>query len=110
MDQQTIEQGKTLAFISYLTLFGVIIAWVMNMEKRNSFISFHTRQSLGLWLTYMIFGYVVGYFDSWTISIGFWVFFGILFIYGIFSAISGKHNAVPLVGNLYQRIFAAIGK
>ncbi len=110
MEQQAIENGKTMAFISYLTVIGIIIAWVMNNEKKNPFISFHVRQSLGLWLAYMVFGYIVGYFDNWMISIGFWVFFGILFLYGIFSAISGKYRPVPLVGEIFQRIFEGIGK
>lgn len=110
MDQNTIEQGKTMAFVSYLTLIGVVIALVMNNDKKNPFTSFHIRQSLGLWIAYMIFGYVVGYFDSWMISIGFWVFFGILFLYGILTAVSGKANPVPILGAFFQNVFASIGK
>ena len=97
--------GKTAAIVSYLWLFGVIIAFYMNNEKRYAFASFHIRQSLGLWLTYMIFAYVVGNFDSFMISIPFWVFFGVLFLYGIYTAVSGKMIPVPLVGNLYQKVF-----
>lgn len=97
--------GKTAAIVSYLWLFGVIIAYYMNNEKRYPFASFHIRQSLGLWLTYMIIGYISGYFDSWMISISFLVFFGVLFLYAILTAITGKMIPVPLVGNLYQKVF-----
>ena len=40
-----------------------------------------------------------------TISVtAFWIFFGVLFLYGIFNAISGKAIPVPLIGDLYQKI------
>ena len=44
----TVEEGKTMAIISYLTFIGTIIAYVMNNDKKNSFASFHIRQMIGL--------------------------------------------------------------
>jgi uncharacterized membrane protein len=110
MTEETIQQGKTMAFVSYLTLVGLLVALVVNGEKRNPFTSFHVRQSLGLWITFMALGYIIGYFDSWLITFAFWIFFGVLFIYSFMTAVSGKAEAAPLVGKLYQRIFSAIGK
>jgi uncharacterized membrane protein len=109
MDNQTIEQGRTIAIISYLTIFGVVIAFFMNNEKKNPFAAFHIRQALGLWLTFFALGYFVGIFDSWLITIGFWIFFGVLFIFGFMSAITGRKQATPILGELYQRIFASFG-
>lgn len=108
MDEATIKEGKTFAVVAYLTLIGVLIAFFMNQEKRNSFVSFHVRQGLGLWLLYFIFGYVVSGFDNWTLTYAFWIFFAVLFIYGIFGAISGQSNKVPLVGDLFQRLFKSL--
>jgi len=110
MNQQTIEEGKTNAIISYLTIFGTIIAFFLNNERKNEYASFHIRQALGLWLTFFALGYIVGMFDSWLMTLGFWMFFGILFIYGFVNAIAGKAQAVPLVGELYQRLFANFGR
>lgn len=45
------SEGKTTAFISYLNFIGLIIAFVMNGEKKNRFAQYHIRQSLGLALT-----------------------------------------------------------
>ena len=109
MNSEEISQGKTASIVSYFWLFGVIIAFYMNNDKKNSFANFHIRQSLGLWLTYMIIGYVQGYFDNWMITTSFLVFFGVLFLFGIVNAISGKAIPVPLVGNFYQKIFAKLG-
>ncbi|MEZ4856016.1 MAG: hypothetical protein R2812_06025 [Gelidibacter sp.] len=110
MNEQTIQEGKTLAVVSYLTLIGTLIAFFMNNEKRNSFTAFHTRQALGLWILEMIFGFVTSGFDSWSITFSFWLFFGILFFYGIFNAFIGKAQSIPLLGDFFQKIFASIGK
>jgi uncharacterized membrane protein len=110
MANQNIDEGKTNAIISYLTIIGTIIAYFLNNNKKNEFASFHIRQSLGLWLTFFLLGYVVGSFDSWLITFCFWMFFGVLFIYGFINALAGKQQTVPLVGEFYQKLFASIGK
>lgn len=108
MANQNIDEGKTTAIISYLTIIGTIIAFFLNNDKKNDFASFHIRQALGLWLTFFILGYVVGAFDSWLITFGFWMFFGVLFIYGFINALIGKKQTVPLIGDFFQKIFASI--
>lgn len=110
MDKNTIEEGKTISVVAYLTVIGSLIALIMNNDKKNPFAAFHVRQGLGLCLTYMILGYFIGNFNSWNVSIGFWIGFGILFFYGLIGAISGKMNEVPLLGALYQKVFSSIGK
>lgn len=102
-------KGKTAAIVSYFWLFGVIIAFYMNANTKYKFAYFHIRQSLGLWLTYMLFAYISGYFDNWNISIAFFIFFGALFFYGFFTAATGKMIPIPILGNFYQNIFAKLG-
>ena len=98
------------SYITYKNIYNFAKSfYYMNNEKKNSFANFHIKQSLGLWLTYMIIGYVQGYFDNWMITTSFLVFFGVLFLFGIVNAISGKAIPVPLVGNFYQKIFAKLG-
>ncbi|MEO8772993.1 MAG: hypothetical protein ABI263_05590, partial [Gelidibacter sp.] len=48
MQDSTIKDGKKLAIISYLTFIGLIIAIILNLEKRNPFTLFHIRQMFGL--------------------------------------------------------------
>ena len=110
MDQNTINEGKTLGLVAYLTLFGTLIAFYMNKDKRNPFTSFHVRQALGLGFLYIIMGYVIGYFDSWMITYSFWIFFSVLFFYGLFGAITGKLNKIPLLGDFFQNAFKSIGQ
>tara|TARA_R110000868_G_scaffold153120_5_gene378475 strand:- start:1400 stop:1732 length:333 start_codon:yes stop_codon:yes gene_type:complete len=110
MVEQDIQDGKNIAIISYLTIFGTIIALFMNNDKKNDFASFHVRQALGLWLTFFILGYIISAFDNWLITFSFWMFFGVLFIYGFINAVAGKRQSVPLIGDFFQKIFASIGR
>tara|TARA_R110002049_G_scaffold101379_2_gene245939 strand:- start:4539 stop:4877 length:339 start_codon:yes stop_codon:yes gene_type:complete len=112
MTEQDIEKGRQNAIISYLTIIGVIVAFYLNNEadKKSAFASFHIRQSLGLWLTFWALGYIIGSFDSWLVTSGFYLFFAVLFIYGFSNAIGRKALSVPLLGDFYQKIFANLGK
>ena len=62
MENNAAEQGKTFAIISYITIIGTLIAFFLNRENRNPFISFHVRQALGLWLLQFLLGYFIGAF------------------------------------------------
>lgn len=101
----TVEQGKTNAIISYLTIIGAIIAMVQNSEKKNPFASFHIRQALGLELTFFALGYPISYFDSWAISMGFYIFFFVLWMFGFVSALQGQYGLIPLIGPFLQKVF-----
>lgn len=109
MTEQTIEEGKSNAIISYLTIIGTIIAFYMNTERKNEFTSFHIRQALGLWLTFFALGYIIGGFDSWLVTLGWYIFFGVLFIFGFMTAITGRVQPTPILGKLYQKIFSSLG-
>ena len=110
MNQNTIDEGKTLGIVAYLTLFGTLISFFMNQDKRNPFTSFHVRQALGLGLAYIMIAFVVSSFDSMMISMSFWIFFSVLYFYGLIGAISGKMNKIPLLGDVFQNVFKNIGQ
>jgi uncharacterized membrane protein len=108
MNENTVNEGKTLALVAYLTLIGTLIAFFMNQEKRNEFTFFHVRQALGLGLLYIAIGYIVSSLDSMMVSMSFWIFFSVLFLYGIFGAISGKANKIPMLGDFFQNLFKSL--
>jgi uncharacterized membrane protein len=105
-----VKEGKILAIVSYLLIIGTIIAMILNNDKKNSFAAFHIRQALGLWLSYFVIGYMVSGFDSWNITVAYWIFFLVLLVYGLIGAINGKQVLVPFVGPLFQKVFKGIGK
>lgn len=110
MTQQDIKEGKTLAVVSYITILGTIIAFFLNNDKKNTFTNFHLRQALGLWLTYFILAWLVSAVNSWFATIGFWVFFSVLFIYAFVNALSGKAQTIPLLGEYFQKWFSNLGR
>lgn len=104
----SVEKGKTIAIIAYMTIIGSVIAIIMNNDEKNTFASFHNRQGLGTWLTLFILGYPVGYFDSWTITLGLYIFIFVLWMYGFLGALQGKMNITPILGPLYQKVFKSL--
>lgn len=110
MNQNTIEEGKTLAVVSYLTIIGSVIAIIMNGEKKNEFTSFHNRQGLGLCLLWMFIAYFVSQFDNFQISIAFWISMGALLFLGVITAINGSMKPIPVIGPIFQKIFKGLGK
>lgn len=99
----------TLAIVAYLTIIGLLIAFIMNKDKNDPFAAYHIKQSLGLTLC-GIAVFVVGMVPilGWIIS-----FFGSLFllylwIMGLVNAINGKIKAVPFLGNKFEDWFQNI--
>jgi len=98
----TTSEGKTIALIAYLTIIGLIIAFVMNNEKKNAFAKYHIIQSLGLALTAIALS-IVGFipFLGWIINlIGILVLL-YMWIMGFINAINENQKPVPLLGEHY---------
>ncbi|TBX70078.1 hypothetical protein EZL74_04860 [Flavobacterium silvisoli] len=103
---ENLDKSKNTAIIAYLTIIGSVIAIFMNQEEnRSEFVSFHIRQALGLFISFFLLGYFVGYADSWTATSAFYLFYFILWIFGFSGAIQGQKREMPLVGGFFQNIF-----
>ena len=108
MDFKTINNGRQTAIISYITLIGTIIAMSINSDEKNKFASFHIRQALGLNILFFIIASLVGFFDSWMISGSFYVFFAVLWVFGLTNALQNEHKPIPLLGDYFQDWFKNI--
>lgn len=104
MDEQTINDGKILAIVSYLTFIGLLIALFSNLEKKNPFVFFHCRQMLGLIIMLVASNVIEKYIHSWTgtllgtITLVSWIF-------ALVTAIMGKAQALPIIGDWFQQWF-----
>ena len=107
-NNDTVEQGKSTAITGYILIVGVLIAMSMNAESKNRFAAFHIRQALGLSITFIALGSLVGYFGSPMITISMWIFVSILWSYGIITAIKGQTVPTPLLGSFFQKWFKSI--
>lgn len=104
-----INKSNNTAIVAYLTLIGSVIAIFMNQEEnKNEFASFHIRQALGLFISFFLLGYFVGYANSWTATSAFYIFYFILWIYGFSGALQGQKRLLPLVGGFFQSLFKSL--
>jgi len=106
----SIEEGKTMAIIAYITIFGLLIAFIMNNDKKNSFTAYHLRQSLGLGATGLALSVInIIPILGWLISILGSLFLIVLWVIGLMGAINGQEKPVPILGAKFQEWFKGIG-
>jgi uncharacterized membrane protein len=107
--------GKTTAWVSYITLIGWIIAFVThnNANPKSSLATFHIRQSFGLFLTsiavYVAFWVMVFIVPllSFLLTIV-WIALFVFWLMGLIAALNGEEKPLPVVGPLYQQWFQFI--
>ncbi len=108
-NQPDITSGKNIAIIAYITLIGLIIAFVMNNDKKDAFASFHIRQSLGLMVAGLALSVLnVVPFLGWIIAVFGSLFLLVLWVIGLMNAINGKETPVPVLGEYFAKWFASV--
>lgn len=105
INNSDIKTGKIMAIVAHLSILGCIIAIFMNIEPRNKYAGFYIKQSFGLQLFFYAVAAVIGGFDSYLISIPFYVCFIVLWVYSFIGAVSEKINILPGVGTYFQKWF-----
>jgi len=104
-----IEEGKTMAIISYLTIIGLVAALIMNGDKKNTFARYHIRQSFGLMLTSFAISFISWIpFIGWVIAIVAFFFLIFLWFTGLFNALNGKEKPLAVLGKYYEEWFKSI--
>ena len=96
-------QDKTIAIVAYLTIIGLVVALVLNNEKRDLFAKYHIRQSLGLVLTSLALSLInVIPILGWIVSmVGAFVLL-YMWVMGLLNAINGREKPVPILGEKYE--------
>ena len=108
--------GKTISIISYFSLIGWIIAYVLFNSNKSKLAAYHIRQSLGLMIIAVVLYIVMIIFLfipvlGWIISILIYIsLIGVfvLWVIGLVSAINGQEKPVPIVGVKAQEMLAGI--
>ena len=108
MTHQDIKSGKTMGIVTYLTFIGLIIAIIMNLEKKNPYVSFHVRQMLGLIVCLLFSNLTEKYVNSW-LGTGLWLITFIFWIIAFVGAVKNEAKPLPVLGDLFQKWFANIG-
>lgn len=107
-DNNNASEGKITAIISHFWVIGLIIAFVLNMNKKNYFASFYIRQMIGLNLFQFLNGVIiyeyVGSTAGWIV--GLLLFIG--WLISLIGAIKGEEKLVPYIGEKFQEWFSGI--
>lgn len=105
MKNQIIEEGKTIAIVSYLTYIGTIIAFILNNEKKNEFAAFHLRQAIGLGIIFLLVELLTAFSFHGIFKTIFYIFLLVLWFIGLIGAINGEYKKVPILGDAFQEWF-----
>ncbi len=107
-NEETISEGKVAAIISHLWIVGLVIAFIMNLNKKNTFTSFYIRQMIGLNLAQFLNGVLIyeylGGTAGWIVG----VLLFICWIISLFGAFKGEEKLVPYIGEYFQNWFQGI--
>ena len=103
-------EDKTIAILSYLTLIGLIIAIILNTNKKTKLGAYHLRQTLGFFLTCVAAGFcqfilALIPFLGWLCILALWLALVVLWFMGLIAAINGELKPMPIVGPYYQQWF-----
>lgn len=107
MRNLTVKDGKTNAIIAYLWWIGLIIAVLLNKDKKNRFSSFHIRQAIGILLLSLVTNFAYVFFTHtalYLLNLGVFV----LWVIGLIGAFNGEEKKVPLLGDKFQEWFKSI--
>lgn len=100
---------KTISILSYITIFGWIVAMILNTRSRSELGSFHIRQALGLHMLIFVARFLAGTFFIFKAIGGFLlVAVIVLVIIGVMDAVKERQNPVPFVGIYFQDLFKAL--
>lgn len=112
----TSENGKMVSVLSYLTIIGWVIAYVMHNNEKSELGAFHLRQTIGLyiigiciWIAQMmlvlipVLGWIIG-----VLMIFLYIGLLILWLIGLIAAINGNMKPIPVIGKNAQHWFSGI--
>lgn len=109
LSDNNVKNGKTNAIISHFWLIGLVIAWVLNNNKKNTFTSFYIRQMIGFNILIILNKYIVydmlGGFICWIVSV---ILFVLWFI-SIMGVIKEEEKLMPVFGEQFQQWFKNLG-
>ena len=99
---------KNTAVISYITIFGLIIALVMNNSKKSAFVSYHIRNMIGLSLALIAFTLLHTWGIPSLLIEGLQLVVVILWVIGVVGALKGEKLEIPVVGKFFQDWFKTV--
>jgi uncharacterized membrane protein len=104
-----VSEDKTVAILSYLTIIGFIVAIVLHGRGKTRLGSFHLRQALGLFLTFIVAGVCNAVLAlvpliGWLAILVIWLGLVVMWVLGLIGAAQGQMKPVPVLGETFQKL------
>lgn len=92
---------KTISIISYLTIVGWLISFVVYYNGgRSTFAQYHLKQSFGLGVLGVILStFFIPIISTLVAILGFGIL--IVLIFGIVNAVNQKRKPIPIIGLMF---------
>jgi len=109
MEEKDIQEGKGLAWLSYV---GIFILIPLLTQKENPYTKFHIKQGLFLLIISLGWSFIQFVFMFipflrviiWLLSYLVWIFIFVLMIIGIVNSLRGKVEVLPIIGKYGKKI------
>lgn len=114
------DEGRTAGLCSYFFVLGWSVSYFgYHQTEKTSLSSFHLRQTLFLYLSYVALrfgvlsilgktGVLAGIFSFGYLTMAVNALFIVLWTIGLAGANAGKEKHIPLIGKAAQLVFAGI--
>ena len=106
MDDKIINEGKSLAWLSYL---GILLLIPLLVNRENEYSKFHVKQGIVLLACSIMSSFgmavisLIPYLGA-LVVLGLSLFLFILTIIGIVNSLKGKTEPLPVIGQFAEKI------
>lgn len=104
MNNTSTPEGKNLAIVAYITFIGMFIAYSINRDKKQAFVTAHIKNMCGLVFGLLIAQTTQEYINSQLGDLLWWVVFS-LWVYSIIAVLQNKLPNIPYISEKFQQWF-----
>jgi len=105
--------NRAWSIVSYITLIGWLVAYFLGKDKADSFYKYHMRQSLGLFLSMLLFTIVINMLARIFVVLDLLNLLQVLFlieiVIGIVNASNLEKKPLPVIGKYFEDKFSFLG-
>lgn len=103
-------ENKTIGIVAYLTVIGLLIAFILNQEKKDAFGTYHIRQALGITVCGITLSFIaIIPILGWIVAILGSLLLFVMWIVGLINAVNGNMKPVPVLGEKFMEWFQGVG-
>lgn len=94
-------KGKKTAVIAYFTFIGLLVAFYMNREDKQDFVTWHIKNMFGLiillFASMALQAYEIGFYSYW-LTVALWLF-------SFLMVLLNRKQGIPFLSEKFQQWF-----